>query len=131
MHVVPAAAAAESIRPAPRGLRPGNTLWRDGRLVAVIDWEDAAIGDPLADVGNTRLELLWALGAEAMDEFTRRYESAAPTVDLADLPHWDLRADRRLTPRIPEWGLDEVTQRSMREKREAYVARALESLETS
>jgi aminoglycoside phosphotransferase (APT) family kinase protein len=28
---------------------PDNTLWRDGRLVCVIDWEDAALGDPLAD----------------------------------------------------------------------------------
>ena len=34
---------------------PGNLLWRDGRLVAVIDWEDAAVGDPLADVATTKL----------------------------------------------------------------------------
>jgi aminoglycoside phosphotransferase (APT) family kinase protein len=33
-------------------------LWRDGRIVAVIDWEDAQVGDPLADLANTRLELL-------------------------------------------------------------------------
>ena len=25
---------------------PGNSLWRDGQLVAVIDWEDAFWGDP-------------------------------------------------------------------------------------
>jgi aminoglycoside phosphotransferase (APT) family kinase protein len=31
---------------------PGNALWRDGALVAILDWEDAAIGDPLADVAN-------------------------------------------------------------------------------
>jgi aminoglycoside phosphotransferase (APT) family kinase protein len=24
---------------------PGNTLWKDGQLVAIIDWEDAASGD--------------------------------------------------------------------------------------
>ena len=37
---------------------PGNLLWKDGRLVAVIDWEDAALGDPLADLANSRLESL-------------------------------------------------------------------------
>src|SRR5262249_7766747 len=35
---------------------PGNLLWRDGALVGVIDWEDAALGDPLADLANSRLE---------------------------------------------------------------------------
>src|SRR5260370_25261061 len=37
---------------------PGNILWRDGQLVAVIDWEDAALGDPRADVAHSRLEIL-------------------------------------------------------------------------
>lgn len=37
---------------------PGNVLWNDGQLVAIIDWEDAEIGDPLADIANSRLELL-------------------------------------------------------------------------
>lgn len=37
---------------------PGNILWRDGQLVAVIDWEDAAIGDPLADLANSRYAFL-------------------------------------------------------------------------
>ncbi|MBZ0289707.1 MAG: phosphotransferase, partial [Anaerolineae bacterium] len=29
---------------------PGNVLWKDGELQAVIDWEDAVRGDPLADL---------------------------------------------------------------------------------
>jgi aminoglycoside phosphotransferase (APT) family kinase protein len=102
---------------------PGNALWRDGRLVAIVDWEDAAIGDPLADVANARLELLWARGADAMDAFARRY-AAMTRVDLAALPHWDLWADRRLSPRIGDWGLDEATQREMRTRRAAFVAQA-------
>jgi aminoglycoside phosphotransferase (APT) family kinase protein len=77
-------------------LWPGNVLWQDGRLVAVLDWEDAAIGDPLADVANARLELLWARGAEAKDEFTRWYRSLVPGVDVTDLPHWDRWAGLRL-----------------------------------
>ena len=106
---------------------PGNALWKDDRLVAIIDWEDAAIGDPLADVANARLELLWARGVDAMDAFTRRY-AAATGVALAHLPHWDLWADRRLFPRIPEWGLDERTQHDMRTKRDRFVAQAQAAL---
>ena len=127
----------ESALPLPRRNRsallhgdfwPGNTLWKDGRLVAVIDWEDAAIGDPLADVANARLELLWALGIEAMHEFTGRYASTVSGVDVEDLPYWDLWADRRLAGRTPEWGLDAVTEKAMRAGHEAFVAQALEEL---
>jgi aminoglycoside phosphotransferase (APT) family kinase protein len=49
---------------------PGNILWKDGEIVGVIDWEDAKIGDPLADLANTRLELFWAFGKETMVSFT-------------------------------------------------------------
>ena len=104
--------------------RPGNTLWKVGRLVAVIDWEDAAIGDPLADVANARLELLWAYGADAMNDFTDACAKQAADLDLAALPDWDPRADRRLTPRLPEWGLDAATERAMRKRSEAFAAQA-------
>ncbi len=68
---------------------PGNILWREGRLAAVIDWEDARIGDPLHDVANARLELRWALGRDAMRLFTERYGEVAAT-GFARLPHWDI-----------------------------------------
>jgi aminoglycoside phosphotransferase (APT) family kinase protein len=80
---------------------PGNTLWRDGQLVAVVDWEDAAVGDPLADLGNARLELLWAFGREAMNSFTERYLSRLSALDATDLAYWDLYAVLRLAPQIP------------------------------
>jgi aminoglycoside phosphotransferase (APT) family kinase protein len=107
---------------------PGNTLWKNGRLEAVIDWEDAAIGDPLADVANARLELLWALGAEAMDDFTRRYEANVLGVDFTDLPYWDLWADLQLAGRTAEWELDEATLGAMWAGHESFVAQALAKL---
>ena len=36
---------------------PENLLWRDGDIVAVLDWEDAAIGDPMADLAGACAEL--------------------------------------------------------------------------
>ena len=107
---------------------PGNTLWKDGRLVAVVDWEDAAIGDPLADLANARLELLWAFGVEAMDEFTWRYRSRMSAVDYTDLAYWDLFADLRLASRISTWGLDRDSEERMRDRHRFFVAQALSRL---
>jgi aminoglycoside phosphotransferase (APT) family kinase protein len=84
---------------------PGNTLWRDGALLAVIDWENAATGDPVADVGNARMEMCIGLGAAAATEFTRQYRALRPGVDLSTLPHWDLYAALRHAGRMGTWGL--------------------------
>jgi aminoglycoside phosphotransferase (APT) family kinase protein len=81
---------------------PGNTLWKHGRLLAIIDWEDAALGDPLADVANARLEVLWAFGLEAMNGFTGCYKTLMPALDFGDLPYWDLGAALR-PARAGDW----------------------------
>jgi aminoglycoside phosphotransferase (APT) family kinase protein len=106
---------------------PGNVLWQDARLTGVVDWEDAALGEPLADVGNARLELLWAWGEAAMDAFTRRYSSGT-ACDVADLPYWDLCAALRPAGKLSSWGLDEAAKRAMREKHRWFVGRALQQL---
>lgn len=106
---------------------PGNVLWRSGRLAAVIDWEDAARGDALADVGNARLELLFFLGAEAMRGFTRHYQGLTG-VDLASLPYWDLRAALRPCGRLSGWGLDSEVESRLRERHRLLVDGALELL---
>lgn len=94
-------------------LWPGNVLWRDGRPAAVIDWEDAARGDPLADLANSRLELLWARGANAMRAFTIAYRSAMD-LDYRPLPRWDLHVARRAASAIGGWGLAPARLRRMR-----------------
>lgn len=103
---------------------PGNLLWRGGRLQAVIDWEDAATGDPLADLANARLELFIALGEEAMAALTRRYLAVA-TIDAAALPFWDLWAALRPIADLPGWGLDPAAERLLRERHRAFTERAL------
>jgi aminoglycoside phosphotransferase (APT) family kinase protein len=106
---------------------PGNILWKDGQLLAVIDWEDAVWGDPLADLANSRLELLWAFGIDAMQSFTRQYRSMT-TIDFANLPYWDLCVALRRIPQFEQWGLDEATVQTMRERLRWFVARAFEQL---
>jgi len=74
---------------------PGNVLWRGGRLVGVIDWEEAAFGDPMADLANIRLEILWHFGTAAMDMLTSEYLTLRPAAETATLPAWDLGAALR------------------------------------
>ena len=106
---------------------PGNVLWRDGRLAAVIDWEDATLGDPLADLAISRLEILWAFGIDAMFRFTHHYQSITP-FDFANLAYWDLCAALRPASKIAEWGLDDMTEKAMREGHRLFVAQAFEML---
>ncbi len=81
---------------------PGNLLWQDGRLAAVVDWEDAATGDPLADLAIARCDLCWSFGFHAMALFTRRY-AALTGFDLASLPLWDMAAVVRQAPHAADW----------------------------
>ena len=109
---------------------PGNILWRDGRLAAVVDWEDAASGDPLADLAIARLDLLWAFNAEAMADFTHSYSEMA-AIDLIALPCWDLWAALRPAGKLHGWGLDPATVRIMVEKHRLFVICAIEMLDTA
>lgn len=103
---------------------PGNILWRDGRLVAVIDWEDACVGDPLVDLGNTRLETLWAFGLDAMRELTDLYRSMT-AIDLTNLAYWDLIAALRPCGQLAGWGLDAAAETRMKKQHAAFVDEAL------
>lgn len=106
---------------------PGNLLWREGQLVAVIDWEDAAVGDPLVDVGNSRLELLWAFGIDTMQSFTEQYQRLT-NLDWRNLPYWDLCAALRPAGKLHAWGLETAVEKAMREKHGWFVTQALAHL---
>jgi aminoglycoside phosphotransferase (APT) family kinase protein len=108
-------------------LWPGNIIWKDNRLAAIIDWEDARIGDPLGDLANTRLELLWAYGVDAMHAFTNRY-AAITSINAANLPYWDLCAALRPAAKVSEWANDVVRERHMRQGLALFVSQALKAL---
>jgi aminoglycoside phosphotransferase (APT) family kinase protein len=109
---------------------PGNIVWQGGLLVAVIDWEDAALGDPLADLANSRLEILWAFGSDAMRRFTEAYQSLMP-IDYSHLAYWDLYAALQPASKLAAWGLDATTEGRMRAGHSLFVCQALEKLAVS
>ncbi len=106
---------------------PGNVLWQGDKLMGVIDWEDAKLGDPLGDLANTRLELLWAQGVPAMDGFTKHYCSITD-IDLSSLLYWDLWVALRKTNQLSEWGLDALTEQRMKSGLAVFTQQALKGL---
>lgn len=110
-------------------LWPGNVLWLDGTLVAVIDWEDARLGDPLADLAYSRLEILWTFGVEAMQQFTDEY-LLLNTIDVINLPYWDLSAALRPAFQIGNWAADDTAEKRMREAHRWFVNQAFDALKT-
>lgn len=107
---------------------PGNTMWRDGVLVSIIDWEDAGIGDSLADLGNGRLEILMFFGSEASEEFTSRYKSLRSDLSYDNLPFWDLYAALRPAGKMADWGLDDVTLNKLQAGHKDFVDQAIAKL---
>jgi len=112
----------------------GNLLWQEGRLTGVIDWEDAAIGDPLIDLSVARGDMAWGLGFAAMDTFTARY-AARTGFDLTALPHWDLRAALRQAPHAADFaegwqelGRTDITEATILAAHQRMIDEALTSL---
>lgn len=116
---------------------PGNVLWKDGRIVAVIDWEEVDVGDPLADVAITRLDLAWAFGLDACEAFTRAY-AALTDLDWSTLPCWDLVAALRPMSQLARWATaystpainrPDIDEAHMRRVHQEFVRRALTRLD--
>jgi aminoglycoside phosphotransferase (APT) family kinase protein len=67
----------------------GNTVAFRGRIIGIIDWTSAEIGDPRTDVSECRVDMVLSHGIDVADAFRDDYErlSGAP---LADLWYFDL-----------------------------------------
>ncbi len=111
---------------------PGNALWRDGRLVALLDWEDACLGDPMADLACARIELACAHGDSAAASFTDAYLEAsarrgAPPV-TSSLALWEAYSAAAALDAMGSWGLppaEEAHRREVTSRRLAGAAARL------
>lgn len=81
-----------STRSAPSSLThgdywPGNVLWRDDCVAAILDWEACRLGDPVADVAYCATEMRF-LGRDAdADVFVAEYRTLTGS-ELASLDYW-------------------------------------------
>lgn len=106
---------------------PGNILWLDGRIAAVLDWEDATVGDPLSDLACARVELLCQYGEAAMEAFTSHYR-AAIDIDWGQLPVWEVYVSASALATMADWGLDHETEARRRVATRGFLERAEQCL---
>ena len=92
---------------------PENILWKNYSVAAILDWEDAAIGDPLCDVAACRVELRYKLGREVMDQFTTEYQKHHP-VDPHRLAVWQVYVAAAAQHFMGQWRLEESLEAHMR-----------------
>lgn len=71
-----------------RDLHPLNLLWIDDEIVGVVDWVNACVGHPHAELGHCRWNLTVLAGQEVADSFLGHYLIDRP--GEAYDPWWDL-----------------------------------------
>lgn len=106
---------------------PGNVLWKDHQLAAVIDWEDAAIGPAVSDLAGCRAELMAMYGAAAMETFTQCY-LAGTTLEISDLTLWEIYVGSAALASMADWGLEPEIEALRRERTALFVHRAADKL---
>lgn len=109
---------------------PENIIWRDGNIGAILDWEDAALGDPLSDVACTRLELRYVYGPSGAHSFTRFYETHLE-IDHQRLALWDAYVSAGSLLYMGEWRLPPNREAHMRETATAFLNEAMTRLSSA
>jgi aminoglycoside phosphotransferase (APT) family kinase protein len=101
---------------------PGNILWENGNIAAVIDWEEAAYGDPAIDVAYCRMNLILDGLDQAADEFIQEYE-AVMGKKTANLGFWMLAAAARPMFDPDSW---EISPSPKRERFAQFITDAIQ-----
>jgi Ser/Thr protein kinase RdoA (MazF antagonist) len=109
----------------------GNTIWQRGRFAGIVDWSDAKVGDPRADIAEVRLDLVIGYGVEVADQFAADCERLGES--LRDLWFFDLYRGIRAIQWYDHWlegyhdfGQTHVTVEGAGERLREFLQRALE-----
>ena len=97
----------------------GNVLWDQGQITAVVDWEEAAYGDPAIDVAYCRMEMIITGMIAEANEFLRVYEAEIGQRVL-NLGFWELAAAARPMTDIAAW----ITEPSKGQRFRQFIADA-------
>ncbi len=93
---------------------PQNLIWRDARIVAILDLEDAALGDPLSDLACALLELKYLFDDARVDRFYAAYRRHA-SVDPLRLAQWQIYVASAAQHYMGAWGLEPSREAHMRQ----------------
>lgn len=93
---------------------PGNIIWdENGAIRAILDWEDASLGDPIFDVACTCLELRYLFGKTGADSFRKAYAAQRP-IDPARFALWQAYAGVWAYDAMANWRLEPQREAKMR-----------------
>lgn len=81
---------------------PGNTLWDEGKLVAVVDWEAPATNERAMDVAYCSIDIRYQGMDKVADRFIATYEEAIGE-SIPNLDYWEAVALCRPLPDISRW----------------------------
>lgn len=81
---------------------PGNTMWQDGTLAAVVDWEAPAVSGRGMDVAYCALDITYLGMPEVAQIFVEGYRRASGD-RLDDLAYWEAVGLCRPFPDIADW----------------------------
>ena len=73
-----------------RDFHPLNVLWVDGHPAGVVDWVNACVGHPHADLGHCRWNLRVLVNSDAADSFLHTYVGMTRTGEYSRW--WDIAA---------------------------------------
>jgi aminoglycoside phosphotransferase (APT) family kinase protein len=102
---------------------PENLIWHEGVVVAILDWEDAALGDPLSDVACCRLELRYKFGKAGSQRFTQAY-AGHRVLDHERLALWQVYVAAAAQRFMGEWRLAPALETHMRTEALASIREA-------
>lgn len=84
----------------------GNVLWEAGEISAVLDWEEAAWGDPVIDVAYARMNMCLMGLPDAADEFLQAYEQESGR-KVENLGFWEMAAAARPMDDPQAWEVEQ------------------------
>ena len=109
----------------------GNTLWDDGKLTAVLDWDCAGVGPAGIDLGSLRCDAAWCHGLEAADQVLQGWETEAGR-SASNVPYWDAVAALASPPDMGWFptsmalqGRPDLSHEVMLKRRDAFLDAAL------
>ncbi|MDP5220809.1 phosphotransferase [Ruegeria sp. 2205SS24-7] len=93
---------------------PSNLIWSEDRIAVILDWEDAAFGDPLSDVACASLELRFIHGMEGKRLFERAYAKHR-SIDADRYALWVAYVSSAALKYMGAWGLERSREEHMRQ----------------
>lgn len=101
---------------------PGNLVWNNNGVAALIDWKTAGVGAPGVDLSELRKQVAITFGPDAPAHVVTGWQQATGRTAV-HVAYWDAVAALNTPTNLSDWGTTDATAR-----RDAFLQRALQQL---